>query len=162
MTQASSVCRPLLPGARDADSVVRFAGGETIPYHHFSLALHKARRIALFTASNLDGSAAAKKPDKDHAYDRKSLGGPRPCRHGEMVHRSEDRPALPAAPTASSPRTGAPSTRAISGGQRGRRLGRSFEEVRFANGDTFHVTNLLAAGQRLQPVRRGAGQWGRP
>lgn len=147
------------PGARDADSVVRFAGGETIPYHHFSLALHKARRIALFTASNLDGSAAAKKPDKDHAYDRKSLGG---LGRVDMEKwfidpRIDPRFQLP-------DRFFTKDRGAFDKGHIVRRedvaWGRSFEEVRFANGDTFHVTNCSPQVSGFNQSAAGQDNWG--
>jgi len=37
--------------------------------------MHKNRRLALFTASNVDAGARRKKPDPRKKYSRKELGG---------------------------------------------------------------------------------------
>ncbi|MET0251981.1 MAG: DNA/RNA non-specific endonuclease [Novosphingobium sp.] len=50
-------------------------GGWLVPYHHFSLAMHKRRRLALFTAANVDARPAAKTPEPGRRYTRDALGG---------------------------------------------------------------------------------------
>ena len=50
-------------------------GRKVIPYEHFSVVLHKDRRLAIFTASNVDGSAKAKRPEPGKDYSRNGLTG---------------------------------------------------------------------------------------
>jgi DNA/RNA endonuclease G (NUC1)/subtilisin family serine protease len=132
-----------LPTPLEPDSLARnFAGSYILPYHHFSLAMHKTRRLALFTASNLDASPACKRPEPrpDRDYSRDGLGGlkrndrelwfPDPrIRAGEQ---------LP-------DRFFSNDNGAFDRGHLVRRedvaWGTTYNEVRAANGDTFHVTN---------------------
>jgi endonuclease G len=49
-------------------------GDHVIPYEHFSLVMHKARRLAIYTASNVDGRDAKRQPEPG-LYTRKALFG---------------------------------------------------------------------------------------
>ncbi len=44
-----------------------------IPYEHFSIIMHKSRRLALMTAANVDGNEARKKPELGRDYSRRGL-----------------------------------------------------------------------------------------
>lgn len=46
-----------------------------VPYELFSVVMHKTRRLAIFTASNVDWSKKARRPEAGRAYTRDALGG---------------------------------------------------------------------------------------
>jgi DNA/RNA endonuclease G (NUC1) len=115
-------------------------GSYDLPYHHFSLVVHKGRRLTMFTASNLDADPRRKEPEPGKLYTRKALGGlgkndmelwfidPRIAKEDQLPDRffSKDQGAF----------------------DRGHVVrredvawGLSYQEVQFANGDTFHTTN---------------------
>jgi endonuclease G len=127
--------RPTKPGqlAALAD------GSHVIPYHHFSVVMDKQRRLPVFTASNLDYSAAAKKPEPGD-YTRKGLSGLGP---NDMELWFVD-PRLPATCQLSD-RFFTKDMGAFDRGHVVRRedvaWGVSYQEIRDAVGDTFHITN---------------------
>jgi len=123
------LCAPLEDGS-----------GCELRYHHFSLVLHKHRRLALFSASNLDAHRKKKAPEPGRSYSRNALGGlgkndmelwladPRIAGEHQLPDRffSKDKGAF----------------------DRGHVVrredvawGGTYQEVQFANGDTFHTTN---------------------
>jgi endonuclease G, mitochondrial len=130
-----------LPTVTDPSMVARMDDGEhVIPYHHFSLVMHRKRRLALFTASNVDASARRKKPEPSKRYSRKALGG---LGDHDMERWFVD-PRIPE--TQQLPdRFFTKDQGAFDKGHLARRedvaWGDSYRELRFANGDTFHVTN---------------------
>jgi endonuclease G len=64
-----------LPTVRQPSNVATLEDGDpVIPYQHFSIVVQKQRRLALFTASNVDGSPSARKPEPGD-YSRKGLTG---------------------------------------------------------------------------------------
>jgi len=64
-----------LPDVTDKTLVAKLEDGSyLIPYEHFSVALNKKRRLALFTASNVDASPSRKKPEPG-SYSRAALTG---------------------------------------------------------------------------------------
>ncbi|HYV06459.1 MAG TPA: DNA/RNA non-specific endonuclease [Blastocatellia bacterium] len=134
-------------------------GRKTIPYEHFSVVLHKDRKLAIFTASNVDGSVKAKKPDPTRQYTRAALTG---LKDGQLEKWVID------------PRVDADrqipdnfynlDNKAFDKGHVCRRedvcFGKTFEQVQRANGDTFHVTNC--SPQRGNFNQSGkSGIWGR-
>lgn len=115
-------------------------GDKVIPYEHFCVVLHKNRKLAIFTASNVDGSAKAKKPEAGHKYTRKELTG---LNDGEMEKwvidtRVDEKYQIP-------DKFYTKDNGAFDKGHIVRRedvcWGTSFAQVQRANGDTFHVTN---------------------
>ena len=130
-----------LPTVTDPSVLARTDDGEhVIPYHHFSLVMHKKRRLALFTASNVDASARRKKPEAGKQYGRKALGG---MGDHDMEMWFVD-PRIPE--TQQLPdRFFTKDKGAFDKGHLVRRedvaWGDSYQELRFANGDTFHTTN---------------------
>ena len=68
--------RPAAESARQKDRVE--AGRRRLhpPYEHFSVVMHKTRRLALYTASNVDAAPARKQPEPGRDYTRKGLTGP--------------------------------------------------------------------------------------
>jgi endonuclease G len=125
------LARPLplpLPGDAPASQELR--------YHHFSVVMHRTRRLALFTACNIDGNLS-QRPTRER--DRWFLDPRLPAEEqtGEPVYRDND----------------------LDRGHLVRRLdpawGTSEAQVKAANDDTFHFTNCTPqhhsfnAGQTL-------------
>jgi DNA/RNA endonuclease G (NUC1) len=130
-----------LPEPSSKDIVARLENGDhVIPYHHFSLAMHRQRRLALFTASNVDGSKKAKTPEPGQTYTRKSLGK---LGAGDVEKWFSD-PRIPAICQLPD-RFFSKDQGAFDKGHLVRRedvaWGATFDEVQLANGDTFHTTN---------------------
>src|SRR5436305_8950900 len=129
-----------LPGFDEGLAVPMKDGRKVIPYEHFSVVLHKDRKLAIFTASNVDGSAKAKRPEAGKDYTRKGLTG--------LNDNQQEKWVL-------DPRVDAEfqipdefydkDNGAFDKGHIVRRedvcFGKSYAQVRRANGDTFHVTN---------------------
>jgi endonuclease G, mitochondrial len=64
-----------LPEVSSKKEVARLEDGSyIIPYEHFSVVMHKVRRLALFTASNVEGAKALRAPEPG-IYTRDALGG---------------------------------------------------------------------------------------
>ncbi|KPM52510.1 endonuclease [Frankia sp. CcI49] len=93
-----------------------------LPYHHFSVVLNRQRRLAFFTAVNIDGGSAVRLPrDQDHwSFDPRV---PADEQTGEEVYRNNP----------------------LDRGHLVRRLdpvwGASRTQAKLANDDTFHFTN---------------------
>lgn len=139
-----AVAAPLLDGS-----------GHELRYSHFSVWMHRERRLALYTASNVDWRARAKVVD-GRPTSRKALAGfPEKPEYAEqwvadpriaVAHQlpdlfySEDRGAFDK-------------------GHLVRRddvcWGTKYEEIQMANGDTYHVTNC---SPQIKPFNQG--QWG--
>lgn len=65
-----------MPVPRASVDLVKLANGvHVIPYHHFSIVMDRRRRLALFTAANVDARAQAKKPEPGYTYTRAGLSG---------------------------------------------------------------------------------------
>ncbi|RDJ10105.1 hypothetical protein B5K05_13295 [Rhizobium phaseoli] len=147
------------PEPRNLDMVVCLGGRPLIPYHHFSLALHKARRIALFTASNLDAAAAARTPEAERTYDRKTLGGLGKADMEKWFPDPRIDPAFQLPDRFYNKDKGA-----FDKGHIVRRddvaWGKSFEEAQFANGDTFHITNCSPQVSGFNQSAQGVDNWG--
>src|SRR5690606_18057783 len=50
-------------------------GSHVLPYQHFSVVMHRERRLALFTAANVTALSPLKKPEDGRDYTRRGLGG---------------------------------------------------------------------------------------
>src|SRR6185295_11246983 len=115
-------------------------GSYVLPYHHFSLVMHKGRRLTMFTASNLDASPEAKEPEPGKSYTRKALGGlgKNDVELWFTDPRIEPEDQLP-------DRFFSKDKGAFDRGHVVRRedvaWGHSYQEVQYANGDTFHTSN---------------------
>lgn len=148
-----------LPTLRDASVAARMHdGGVVVPYQNFSLVMHRARRVCLFTASNVDGSDAAKEPDPTQSYNRDALGG---LGENDFERWFLD-PRLPA--DAQLPdRFFDKDRKAFDKGHLVRReevcWGADYAQVRRANGDTYHVTNCTPQVAGFNRSNR-RGVWG--
>jgi DNA/RNA endonuclease G (NUC1) len=149
-----------LPAVEDESRVSRLEdGSHVLLYEHFSVVVEKGRRLALFTASNVDGSATAKRPEPGRDYTRDGLGGLR--EHDKEKWFTDPRiPGLHQLPD----RFFDKDRKSFDKGHIVRRedvaFGTTYDQVRRANGDTYHVTNCspqIAAFNRSG--KRGV--WGR-
>lgn len=146
-----------LPNVPDESLIAPMKNGrKVIPYEHFSLVLHKERKLAIFTASNVDGSGKAKRPQAGKDYTRDGLTG--------LNKNQQEKWVL-------DPRVDAKfqipddfynrDKGAFDKGHIVRRedvcFGKSYAQVQRANGDTFHVTNC--SPQRAA-FNRAPGIWG--
>jgi endonuclease G, mitochondrial len=115
-------------------------GAYILPYEHFSVVMHKTRRLALYTASNVDAAPGRKQPEPGRDYTRKGLTG--------LGDNDQEKwfidPRIPAIHQLPD-RFFTKDRASFDKGHIVRRedvaWGNSFDEVRRANGDTFHVTN---------------------
>ncbi len=131
--------------------------GYMLDYEHFSVAMHRRRRLAVFTAANVDGSEARKNPPGT-PKGRKAIAG--------MDESDQERwftdpriPALHQLPD----RFFNKDRKAFDKGHLVRRddvaWGKTFKELQRANGDSFHVTNCspqVASFNRARKLNWGA------
>lgn len=150
-----------LPKAKNDLLVARADNGEVeLRYHHFSIVMHADRRLALVTGANVNANPSEKRPEPRPAkdYTRDGLGG---LRENDRERWFTD-PRV--APQRQLPdRFFERDRKAFDKGHLVRRedvsWGRSYEEVRAANGDTFHVTNCspqVAGFNRARETNWGA------
>jgi endonuclease G len=130
-----------LPTVTNKTLVAPMKDGRTvIPYEHFSIVLHNKRKLPIFTASNVDGSPKAKRPDPTKQYTRAVLTGLTDGQLEKWVidSRVDEQFQIPDAFYTKD-------NGAFDKGHVVRRedvcFGKSFAQVQRANGDTFHVTN---------------------
>ncbi len=148
------------PKVKDLSVVARLEdGSHQIPYEHFSVVMHKKRRLALLTASNIDGSKDAKQPEPGRDYSRRGLSGLGKNDHEKWfldprirgVHQLPDKFFTK-------------DRGAFDKGHIVRRddvaWGRTYEELRRANGDTYHVTNCSPQVAAFNRSNAG-GDWGK-
>lgn len=111
-----------------------------IPYEHYSLAMHKHRRLAMFIAGNIDLRPERKEPEPGRDYTRKALNG-FTNNSSETWHLDPRIPPMHQLPD----RFFTKDNKAFDKGHIFRReattWGLDYAEVQRANGDTFHVTN---------------------
>ena len=150
------------PRPRFTSRVAKMENGEfEIPYQHFSIVVHKARRLALFTAANVDGRRSARRPDAERPrsdYTRRVLGGFGENDREKWVidPRIDARFQLP-------DKFYNKDRQSFDKGHLVRRdivcFGRSYRQLQKANGDTYHATNC--SPQVLDFNRsRDDGIWG--
>jgi len=135
------------------------SGGTAIPYEHFSIVMHKARRLAMFTACNVDATEKARRPDPSKTYSRKTLGG---LAEGDIEkwvpeERIDAAHQLPDAFFKND-------RKSFDKGHVVRRddvvWGKTYAQVRRANGDSYHVTNCSPQVAAFNQSKLG-GDWGR-
>lgn len=147
-----------LPTPRDPDALLTVDGGKSLHYHHFSLFMHRARRLAALSAANVDASEAAKTPGNRPPgdYTRDGLAG-----------RSSDA-------WMQDPRIAASEQLAETFFEKDRQSfdkghvvrrddvawGATYEEMRNANGDSFHVTNCAPQVAIFNRSDHGPDNWG--
>jgi len=133
--------------------------GTELKYSHFSVWMHKERRLALYTAGNVDWTARKKVVD-GQSTTRDSLAG-WPGKDFSELWASEERIAA----EHQLPDEFYTSDRgSFDKGHLVRRddvcWGDSFEEIQMANGDTFHVTNCSPQLKVFNQGQHGEENWG--
>lgn len=148
-----------LPKVTKVSLVSKMEDGEyVIPYQHFSTVMHKRRRLALFTASNVDGRKRSKEPEAGRDYSRKGLAGLGPNDQEKWVTdpRIPEQHQLPDVFYTKD-------RQSFDKGHIVRRedvcWGRSYAMVKRANGDTFHTTNCSPQVKGFNQSGEG-GLWG--
>ncbi|TCR60562.1 DNA/RNA non-specific endonuclease [Bosea sp. BK604] len=149
-----------LPTVSDLSQVSRLDDGDhVLRYQNFSIVMNKARRLALFSAANVDGTAAAKRPDDSKATTRGALGGLGES-DTEKWFTDPRIPALHQLPD----RFFTKDRQAFDKGHLVRRedaaWGHSFAQLRRANGDTYHVTNCSPQVAGFNRSAKARDNWG--
>lgn len=148
-----------LPTAKHPQSLAKRLdkNSRILTYEHFSLVVHRKRRLALFTASNVDARPAVKEPEPG-VYTRKGLGG---LGRNDIEKWFED-PRL-ASSDQLPDRFFTKDQGAFDRGHLVRRedvtWGTTYAQIRRANGDTFHVTNCSPQVKGFNQSSYG-GLWG--
>ena len=148
-----------LPTVTRKSLAAKMDSGEiAIPYEHFSIVMHKDRRLAMFTACNVDARDKARRPDASQSYTRSALGG----LSKNDVEMWVAEPRIDAAhqlPDAFFKND----RKSFDKGHVVRRddvvWGRTYAQVRRANGDSFHVTNCSPQVAAFNQSSKG-GDWG--
>jgi endonuclease G, mitochondrial len=146
-----------LPRVLDESVVSRMDDGDhVLPYQHFSIVMNKRRRLAIFTAANIDYRSAVHPKGSD--YTRKALGGYAENDREEWVTdpRIPESHQLP-------DRFYNLDRQGFDKGHITRRedvcFGSTFAVIRRANGDTYHVTNCSPQVKGFNQSGAG-GSWG--
>lgn len=134
-------------------------GKRILHYQNFSVAMHAARRLALYTASNVTKETALRKPDAHADYSRRGLSG---LGENDMEKwfidpRMDERYQIPNVFFDKD-------RKAFDKGHIVRRedvaWGTSYELLRIANGDTYHVTNCSPQVAGFNRSNLGDANWG--
>ncbi|MGE3873860.1 MAG: DNA/RNA non-specific endonuclease [Parvibaculaceae bacterium] len=149
-----------MPEARDPRILARTkSGGDVLDYENFSIKMHAARRLALITASNVTKTPKLKRPEPGKDYTRTGLSG--------LDGNDQER-------WFTDPRLGeefqipdiffTKDRGAFDKGHIVRRddvaWGKSYETLRRANGDTYHVTNCSPQVAGFNRSAEGEDNWG--
>ena len=134
-------------------------GGHVVHYHHFSLAMHGRRRLALFTASNIDTAANVRRPVPGKDYSRKGLTGLGPNDQEKWFTDPRVQPEHQLPDVFYNK-----DRQAFDKGHLVRRedvaWGDTYEAIRFANGDTYHTTNCSPQVAGFNRSASGEDNWG--
>lgn len=149
-----------MPEAKDGSVVATtLDGDDVLHYQNFSIVMHARRRMALLTASNVTAEAKLKKPEPGRAYTRKALSGlgKNDQERWFVDPRLDEEFQLPDVFY----------TRddgAFDKGHIVRRedvaWGKTFDLLRIANGDTYHVTNCSPQVAGFNRATLGDDNWG--
>ncbi len=134
-------------------------GGHLLHYHHFSLAMHRRRRLALFTASNIDTAPSVRRPEPGRDYTRDGLTGLRPNDREKWFTDPRVQPEHQLPDVFYNK-----DRQAFDKGHLVRRedvaWGRTYDAVRLANGDTYHTTNCSPQAAGFNQSGLGEDNWG--
>ncbi|MFB1488240.1 MULTISPECIES: DNA/RNA non-specific endonuclease [unclassified Thiocapsa] len=149
-----------LPQPKDQGVVAQTRDGRTeLLYRHFTILMHRERRLALVCASNVTAEPDLKEPEPGRDYSRKGLGNLRENDQERwfLDPRLESKYQLPDVFFTKD-------RKAFDKGHIVRRedvaWGDSYDVVRRANGDTFHVTNCSPQVADFNQSQRGEDNWG--
>jgi DNA/RNA endonuclease G (NUC1) len=147
-----SLCAPVQGNASTAP-------GHLAHYRNFSLAMHRRRRLALFTASNIDTAPEVRRPEPGRDYSRRGLTGlgPNDREKWFLDPRIEPEHQLPDVFYNKD-------RQAFDKGHVVRRddvaWGDTYQAVRSANGDTYHSTNCSPQPAGFNRSGEGEDNWG--
>lgn len=149
-----------LPTLKSKTSVSTMEDGKfIIPYQNFSVVLNKVRRMAYFTASNIDSSKKAKQPEAGKDYTRDGLGG---LKENDSETWAVDS-RIPGAHQLPD-RFYNKDRKAFDKGHIVQRdsvcWGKDYAQVQRANGDTYHVTNCSPQTSKYNQSAQGVDNWG--
>ncbi|MDT0353609.1 DNA/RNA non-specific endonuclease [Pseudonocardia charpentierae] len=134
-------------------------GGHVLHYHHFSIAMHHRRRLALFTASNIDMDAAVRQPEAGRDYTRRGLSGLGPNEQEKWFADPRIQPEHQLPDVFFNK-----DRQAFDKGHLVRRedvaWGKTYESLRAANGDTYHTTNCSPQVAGYNRSTSGDDNWG--
>lgn len=149
-----------MPEPADARVVALAKDGSTIlHYQNFSIVMHARRKLALFTASNVTAEKKLKRPEAGRSYTRKDLSGLGPNDQERWFPdpRLGDEFQLPDVFYTKD-------NGAFDKGHIVRRddvaWGKSYDALRRANGDTYHVTNCSPQIAEFNRSALGEDNWG--
>lgn len=157
--ESAAVAVPM-PEVRDPSALARTKQGkDRLDYQNFSIKIHANRRLALFTASNVTAESALRRPDKGKKYTRAALSG-----LGEndqeqwfLDPRLDDELQIP-------DYFYTRDDGAFDKGHIVRRddvaWGETYDDLRRANGDTYHVTNCSPQVAPFNRSAMGVDNWG--
>ena len=134
-------------------------GNTVLKYQNFSVQMHAKRRLALITASNITREPKLRKPDPNQDYTRKGLSGlgKNDIEKWFLDPRMESRFQIPDEFLTKD-------RKAFDKGHIVRRedvaWGRSYDELRRGNGDSYHVTNCSPQVLGFNQSSRGVDNWG--
>lgn len=145
--------------AKGEKAVVRLEDGTAeLKYHHFSILMHKKRRLALFTAANVDWRKPSRQPTGVKLTRAVLSGIPEGVQEQWVTDdRIADGEQLPDI-FFTKDKT------AFDKGHLVRRddvaYGTSFEDVQMANGDTYYTTNCSPQVKEFNQAAYGVFNWG--
>ena len=149
-----------LPQVKDAGILAPSIAGDTIlHYQNFSIVQHAARRLALYTASNITREPDLRRPDASMSTTRLALSGLGKNDREKWFTdpRMDDRYQLPDVFFTKD-------RKAFDKGHLVRRedvaWGATHAELKRANGDSYHVTNCSPQVEGFNQSSRGVDNWG--
>ncbi|RLP24206.1 DNA/RNA non-specific endonuclease [Mesorhizobium sp. YM1C-6-2] len=149
-----------MPKAASAKVLAKTRDGDTIlHYQNFSLSMHGERRLALFTACNVTKAPELKKPEPGRDYTRRGLSGlgANDQERWFIDPRLDEKLQLPDVFFTKD-------RKAFDKGHIVRRddvaWGRSYDELKRANGDSYHVTNCSPQVGGFNRSADGTDNWG--
>ncbi|MSP14191.1 MAG: hypothetical protein EXR62_14695 [Chloroflexi bacterium] len=148
-----------LPTVTDKSLVSHLAEGSyEIPYEHFTVVLHKKRRLPLFTASNADYTLRKRRPEAGD-YSREGLTGLGPNEQEKWL--TDPRiPQQDQLPDVFYTRDGGSFDKGHVVRREDMCWGDSRDQIVRANGDTFHVTNCTPQIAGFNRSVMGKDNWG--
>ncbi len=149
-----------MPTAADPQVLARtIAGADVLHYQNFSILMHAKRRLALVTASNVTKEPMLRKPEPGRDYTRKGLSGfDKNDRERWFVDsRMKSEFQIPDVFFTKD-------RQAFDKGHIVRRddvaWGKTYDELRRANGDSYHVTNCSPQVAPFNQSSKGENNWG--